>query len=76
MRLASWARTRHRSTAPTKIQSEPVWFSCRMDGAEGNSALTGQAVGWTGGRKTAWLVIGRDEQFARTLIEALRQAAD
>jgi hypothetical protein len=47
-----------------------------MDGAEGNSALTGQAVGWTGGRKTAWLVIGRDEQFARTLIEALRQAAD
>jgi hypothetical protein len=35
--------------------TKPVWFSCSINGAEGDDHLTGQAVGWTS-KKTAWLV--------------------
>jgi len=51
----------------------PVWFSCRIDGAEGDESYTGQAVGWTSG-KTAWLVVGRDKRVVRKLVTALHRA--
>lgn len=52
----------------------PVWFSCAIDGAEGDEDFTGHAVGWTSG-KTAWLVVARDRQAARALITELGRAA-
>jgi hypothetical protein len=50
-----------------------VWFSCIVDGAEGNDHFTGQAVGWTSG-KTAWLVVADSQTSARDLVQALTQA--
>ena len=46
------------------------WFSCRIDGAEGDEDFTGHAVGWTS-RRAAWLVIAEDEKAARTIIAGL-----
>ena len=42
----------------------PSWFSCRIDGAEGDDGFSGYAVGWTS-KKTAWLVVAKDEKTAR-----------
>ncbi len=53
---------------------QPIWFSCRIDGAEGAEDFTGHAVGWTSG-KTAWQVVARDERTARQLVTALHEAA-
>jgi hypothetical protein len=50
-----------------------IWFSCTVDGAEGEESFTGQAVGWTR-RKTAWLVVADSKTSARNLIDALAQA--
>ncbi len=52
---------------------KPLWFSCRIAGAEGNGAFTGHAHGWTSG-DLAWLVIGADQRAARTLVQALTRA--
>ncbi len=46
------------------------WFSCTVDGAEGDEDFTGYAVGWTT-KTAAWLLVAKDEKFARALIEAL-----
>ena len=54
--------------------TKPVWFSCRVDGAEGVETYTGRAVGWTSG-KTAWLVVVHDTAAARSLTTALRRSA-
>lgn len=50
--------------------SRTNWFSCRIDGAEGDDDFTGHAVGWTS-KKAAWLVIAEDEKAARTIITGL-----
>ena len=52
----------------------PSWFSCRIDGAEGDESFSGYAVGWTS-KKTAWLVVAKDEKTARVLMAALHEAA-
>ena len=54
--------------------SERVWFSCDVDGAEGDEDFSAKAVGWTSSR-TAWLVIARDDAAARSLITSLHEAA-
>lgn len=54
--------------------SEQVWFSCDVDGAEGDEDFSARAVGWTSSR-TAWLVIARDDATARSLIASLHEAA-
>lgn len=53
-----------------KRTSKPGWFSCRIDGAEGDENFKGYAVGWTS-KKAAWLVIAEDEKAARALIASL-----
>ena len=50
--------------------SEPRWFSCRIDGAEGDDNFKGHAVGWTS-KRAAWLVVAEDEKAARSLIANL-----
>ncbi len=50
------------------------WFSCRIDGAEGDDGFSGHAVGWTS-KKTAWLVVARDVKTTRALMAALQEAA-
>jgi hypothetical protein len=57
------------------LSSEPAWFSCEVDGAEGDEDFTGYAVGWTSG-STAWLVVAEDRQAARALITELGRAAE
>jgi hypothetical protein len=56
-----------------KPLSRNVWFSCTIDGAEGDDSFTGNAVGWTS-HKTAWLVVGQDKKSTQALVDALRQA--
>lgn len=80
------AKGSYRGTAPrpsysgggpavtTKPLSKDVWFSCTIDGAEGDDRFTGNAVGWTSHR-TAWLVEGQDRGTTQTIVEALRQAS-
>jgi hypothetical protein len=51
-----------------------VWFSCRVDGAEGDDEFSGYAVGWTS-KKTAWLVVAQDQNATRGFVTALRDAA-
>jgi len=53
---------------------KPVWFSCEIDGAEGDDNFTGYAVGWTS-KHLAWLVVGPDKETTRTAVEALHRAA-
>jgi hypothetical protein len=81
----SCAKGSYRGTAPhpgyahggpgvtDKPLTKPVWFSCRVDGAEGVDNFTAEAVGWTS-RKTAWLVVAHDTSAARSLAAALRSA--
>jgi hypothetical protein len=52
---------------------EPVWFSCAVDGAEGDEDYKAHAAGWTSG-KTAWLVVAPDSKTVRSLITALHKA--
>lgn len=59
--------------APTDRQSGPVWFSCRIDGAEGDENHTGHAVGWLSG-ETAWQVLAADARTVRSLVTHLHQA--
>jgi hypothetical protein len=54
----------------SKKSSKPMWFSCEIDGAEGDENYQGHAVGWTS-RKAAWLVIAKNEKTARSLISGL-----
>jgi hypothetical protein len=56
-----------------KPLTKPVWFSCTVDGAEGDDNFTGAAVGWTS-RHTAWLVVAHDPAAAQLLVAALRDA--
>jgi hypothetical protein len=56
-----------------KPLSTDVWFSCIIDGAEGDDNFTGQAVGWTS-KKTAWLVVADTQTTARNLVQALARA--
>jgi hypothetical protein len=53
----------------------PVWFACSVDGAEGDEAFTGEAVGWTSATDVAWLVVGPDVQTVQALVSAMREAA-
>ena len=80
------ARGSYRGTAPRpsysgggpgvtqKPLSKDVWFSCTIDGAEGDESFTGEAVGWTS-KKTAWLVVAKDKPAIQATVAALRQAA-
>jgi hypothetical protein len=80
------AKGTYRGTAPrpaypgggpgvtSKPLSRNVWFSCRIDGAEGDDSFTGNAVGWTS-HTTAWLVVGQDEKTAQALVDALHHAS-
>jgi hypothetical protein len=52
---------------------EPVWFSCAVDGAEGDDSYEAHAAGWTSG-KTAWVVVAPDSKTVRSLINALQKA--
>ena len=61
------------SDAP-KRSAKPGWFSCRIDGAEGDENFKGHAVGWTS-KRAAWLVIAEDEKAARALIAGLEVPA-
>ena len=54
----------------SKKSSEPRWFSCKIEGAEGDDNFKGHAVGWTS-KKAAWLVIAKDQKTARSLIAGL-----
>jgi hypothetical protein len=54
-----------------KPLTKPVWFSCPINGAEGDDNFTGQAVGWTS-KKTAWLVVAKDTTAAAAIVTALR----
>ena len=51
----------------------PVWFSCRVEGAEGDEDFTAHVVGWTSG-KTAWQALAPDEASLRSLVTALHTA--
>jgi hypothetical protein len=55
----------------SKRSSKPMWFSCEIEGAEGDDNFKGHAVGWTS-KKAAWLVIAKDEKTARSLITGLK----
>lgn len=59
---------------PRVAAGEPVWFSCPVDGAEGDEDFTAHAAGWTSG-KTAWLVLAPTEEEVRSLVTALHEAA-
>ena len=54
----------------SKKSSKPMWFSCEIDGAQGDENFRGHAVGWIS-KKAAWLVIAKDEKTARSLITGL-----
>jgi hypothetical protein len=49
------------------------WFSCAVDGAEGDPKFTGHAVGWVSG-DIGWLTVSPDERIAQSVIEALIKA--
>ena len=80
------AKGTYRGTAPKPLSprggpgvtrgplTRSVWFSCRIDIAEGDDAFSGYAVGWTR-KKTAWLVVARDENAIGVLVKALSNAA-
>jgi hypothetical protein len=51
----------------------PVWFSCRVEGAEGEATASGHVVGWTSG-KVAWQALAPDEASLRTLVTAVHTA--
>jgi hypothetical protein len=79
------AKGSYRGTAPRPsysgggpaVTSKPltrnVWFSCAIDGAEGDDSFMGKAVGWTS-HQTAWLVVGQDKGTTQAIVDALRQA--
>ena len=46
------------------------WFSCTIDGAEGDPQHTGHAVGWVSG-DLGWLTTSPDKETARALTTAL-----
>ena len=52
----------------------PVWFSCTVDGAEGDEDFAGHALGWTSGA-TSWLVVARDPEGLRALVAAAQEAS-
>jgi hypothetical protein len=54
----------------SRESSKPMWFSCEIEGAEGDDNFTGFAVGWTSA-KAAWLVIADDKKKARLVIAGL-----
>jgi hypothetical protein len=80
------AKSTYRGTAPKpsyphggpaatrRPLTRSVWFSCRIDGAQGDDQFSGYAVGWTRG-KTAWLVVAQDESATRAVVAALGDAA-
>ena len=57
----------------SKPGKEPVWFSCAVEGAEGDEDLTAHVVGWTSG-KTAWQVLAPDEASLRSLVTVVHAA--
>jgi hypothetical protein len=59
------------TTVPLK---KAVWFSCKVDGAEGDANFTAYAVGWTS-KHLAWLVVGTKEEATRIAVKALHTAA-
>jgi hypothetical protein len=79
------ARGSYRGTAPRptnpyggpavtdRALTDPVWFSCRVSGAEGDESYRGHAVGWTSG-KTAWLVVTPDRRTSAVVVTALHAA--
>jgi hypothetical protein len=52
--------------------TKPVWFSCRVAGAEGDDDYRAHAVGWTSG-KTAWLVVTPNQRTTAGLVGALHE---
>jgi hypothetical protein len=50
-----------------------VWFSCPVEGAEGDDDFTAHVVGWTSG-KTAWQALAPDEESLRSLVTAAHTA--
>ena len=57
-----------------KPMTRSSWFSCRIDGADGDDGSSGYAVGWTS-KKTGWLVVALDEKTTRALMAALQEGA-
>jgi hypothetical protein len=58
---------------PKVRAGQPIWFSCPVDGAEGDEDFTAHAAGWTSG-KTAWLILAPDRDAVRSLVTALHSA--
>lgn len=58
---------------PKVKRGEPVWFSCAVDGAEGDEDYKAHAVGWVSG-KTGWLVIAPTSDRVRELVTLLHEA--
>jgi hypothetical protein len=56
-----------------KPGTKRVWFSCAVEGAEGDENFTAHVVGWTSG-KTAWQVLAPDEASLRSLVTAVHAA--
>lgn len=54
--------------------TEPVWFSCAVEGLGGDKEDKGYALGWSEG-KLAYLLFAPDQQTVTPLITALRTAA-
>jgi hypothetical protein len=46
------------------------WFSCTIDGAEGNPQLTGYALGWVSG-ELGYLITSPNKQTAKSLVQAM-----
>ena len=46
------------------------WFTCTIDGTEGDPTFTGHALGWVSG-DLAWLVTTPDETTTQTLVTAM-----
>lgn len=68
------ALPREDGSFPRAAADEPVWFSCAVDGAEGDEDYQAHAVGWTSG-KTAWLALAPDSETLRSLVTATHDAA-
>ena len=52
---------------------EPWWFSCTVDGAEGDPGFTAHALGWASG-DLGWLTTTPDRATTRALVDALLAA--
>jgi hypothetical protein len=49
------------------------WFSCTIDGAEGDPRFTGHALGWVSG-ELGYLITSPDKRTARGVVQAMIDA--